>query len=248
MKGFWKLTWVQFKLYMREPIAFFFALLFPVLLLLLFGAAFGDMPAGPTYQGQRFIDYYAPALLALIAGTVGLMSVPVKTASEREYKVLKRFRVAPISPLVYLGADVLMNLLVNLAGAAFTILVGWLVFDLQMPRNPVGVILATFVTALAFAALGYLIAGLAPTARIAQVVGMVIFFPMMFVSGVSLPVELLPDWLRAVSKALPMTHAVNLLQGLWAGAGAADFATAWLVLVGLTLLAGGFGARLFRWE
>ncbi|RME52917.1 MAG: ABC transporter permease, partial [Caldilineae bacterium] len=87
MKGFWKLTWVQFKLYMREPIAFFFALLFPVLLLLLFGAAFGDMPVGPTYQGQRFIDYYAPALLALIAGTVGLMSVPVKTASEREYKV-----------------------------------------------------------------------------------------------------------------------------------------------------------------
>jgi ABC-2 type transport system permease protein len=248
MKTLSKLTWVQFKLYIREPMAFFFTLVFPILLLILFGAAFGNEPDPAINPQYGFVDFYVPSLLALIAGTVGLMSVPVKTAAEREYKVLKRYRATPLSPLTFISADVLNNLLVNLSGAVLTVIVGWLVYQLAMPENILTVALALIVAALAFASLGYLIAALAPTTRIAQVVGMVLFFPMLFLSGVSLPREMFPHWMQQLSEFLPMTHAVDLLQGMWFGDSVGSHGVAWLVLLGMAVVSAGLGTRFFRWE
>lgn len=110
------------------------------------------------------------------------------------------------------------------------------------------VLAAFLLSALAFYAIGYLIASLAATARLAQVIGMVIFFPMMFLSGAGMPIQLLPEGLRQVSDFLPLTYVVRLLQGLW-------FAEAWSsswvpvgVLAGLLAIGSILAARFFRWE
>jgi len=247
-RAFFTLTEMQLKLYLREPIAFFFTLVFPLLLLLLFGAIFGNTPDPQFNPNQGYIDYETPALIILVLATIGLLSVPIKVASEREQKILRRYQATPLKPIVYLSTEVTMNILVALGGTFLLILTGKLVYHLQLPQQVVLVFLAWGLSALAFAAIGFLIAALAPTARIAQVVGMVLFFTMMFLSGASLPPQMFPEWLQQVRLVLPMTHAVTLLQGLWFGE---NWSAHWVeisVLFFTLVFCASLAARYFRWE
>lgn len=249
MRGLWKLFLMQLKLYLREPVAFFFSLAYPALLLLLFGFIYGNDPA-PEFWGRNFgtVDASVPAYVGIIIGTVALMGIPIDTTSNRENGVLRRYRATPMRPLVYLLASVIVYLMITLLGMAILVVVGKLVFDLKMAGSWFSVLAAILLSALAFFSAGYLLASLAPTARIAQTVGMVIFFPMMFLSGAGMPLQLLPETLREVSKYLPLTYVVKLIQGLWFGD---SWHTLWvsvLVLVGMVILGTAASVKLFRWE
>ncbi len=247
-RAFFTLTEMQLKLYLREPIAFFFTLVFPLLLLLLFGAIFGNTPNPEFNPHQGYIDYETPALIVLILATIGLMSIPIKVAAEREQKILRRYQATPLKPVVYLSAEITMNILVALGGTFLLILVGKLIFHLQLPQQVGMVFLAWVLSTLTFAAMGFLVAALASTARIAQVVGMVLFFTMMFLSGAAFPSQMFPEWLQQVRLIFPMTHAVILLQGLWFDE---NWSTHWVAIsiLALTLvLCAGLAVRYFRWE
>lgn len=244
MRAVRKLTVVQFKLYLREPAAFFFTLVFPAMVLLLFGAIFGN----ESYGGVRYVDYETPALVAMVIGTVGLMSIPIATAVAREHHILRRYFATPLRPVQYIIADLAANIAVSLLGSLLLIVVGWLVYDLHLPDRVLAWILAFLLAMLSFAAAGYLIAALAPTTRVAQTVGMVLFYPMLFLSGAAFPLEIMPAWLQELSKLLPLRYVVTLLQGLWFGDGwrehLTDVTVLTAILVGATLLS----VRTFRWE
>lgn len=155
MRGLKKLMLVELKLFLREPEAFFFTLIFPLLMLFVFGSIYGN------------------ALHILLAFTLG---------------------------------------------------------------------------ALSFFALGFVIASLAPTGRTANIVGMVLFFPMIFFSGATFPWEVLPEGVQMVGHVLPLTYVVQLLQGLW-------FAEPWgehllkvAVLFGMLIVGVLVSAKTFRWK
>jgi ABC-2 type transport system permease protein len=249
MRGFWKLTVMQFKLYLREPVAFFFSLAYPALLLLLFGFIYGNEPA-PEFWGRNFgtVDASVPAYTGIIIGTVALMGIPIDTAVSRENGVLRRYRATPLRPATYLAASVVVYMLVALLGMSLLILIGKLVFGLRFAGSWPSVLAAFVLCSLAFYSFGYLIASLAPTARIAQTVGMVIFFPMMFLSGAGMPLQLLPENLRQISNYLPLTYLVRLVQGLWFGDPWRDLWVSTLVMVGLLLVGSAVSTRIFRWE
>ena len=114
-----------------------------------------------------------------------------------------------------------------------------------MPGN----LLAGFtLAALSFFALGYLLAALSPSARVAQTVGMVLAYPMIFLSGASIPLALLPSGIRHVADFIPLTYVVDLLQGLWYGEGWSSVSLDVAVLAGILVVATGLAARAFRWE
>lgn len=249
MRGLWKLTVMQLKLYLREPVAFFFSLAYPALLLLLFGFIYGNDPA-PEFWGRNFgtVDASVPAYTGIIIGTVAMMGIPIDTAASRENGVLRRYRATPLRPATYLLASVVVYMLVALMGMGLLIFIGKLVFGLRFAGSWLSVLAAFVLCSLAFYSLGYLIASLAPTARIAQTVGMVIFFPMMFLSGAGMPLQLLPESLRQVSNYLPLTYLVRLVQGLWFGDPWRDLWVPTLVMFGLLLVASVASTRIFRWE
>lgn len=249
MRGLWKLTVMQFKLYLREPVAFFFSLAYPALLLLLFGFIYGNEPA-PEFWGRNFgtVDASVPAYTGIIIGTVAMMGIPIDTASSRENGVLRRYRATPMRPAVYLAANVVVYLIVAMLGMGLLILIGIFIFDLRFAGSWLSVLAAFVLCSLAFYSIGYLIASLAPTARIAQTVGMVIFFPMMFLSGAGMPLQLLPESLRQVSNYLPLTYLVRLIQGLWFGDPWRELWLPTLVMVGLLLVGSAISAWIFRWE
>lgn len=249
LRSLWQLFIMQLKLFLREPVAFFFALAYPTLLLLLFGSIYGNDPA-PEFWGRNFgtVDVSVPAYAGIIIGTVALMGIPIDTASNREYGVLRRYRATPLRPAVYMIASILMYLTVALLGMLILILAGKLVFGLHFIGSWIYVLVAFILSALAFYTFGYLIASLAPSARVAQTIGMVIFFPMMFLSGAGMPIQLLPETMRRVSDFLPLTYVVRLIQGLWFNEA---WSTLWLpvlVLIGILIIGSVLAARFFRWE
>ena len=248
MRAFWKLVIVQSKLFFREPAAFFFTLVFPVLLLVIFGAIFGN-EIDPQYNSQYgYIDSEVPGLTGIIIATVALLGIPINTATLREQRILRRFRATPLSPLLYLMADLVVYFGMALLGMILLVIVATLLFNLRFGGNWLSVLLAFTLAALSFFAAGYLVASLAPTSRVASVIGNILFFPMMFLSGATLPLEIMPERVRQVSDLLPLTHVVRLLQGLWFGGTfrehLAEVALLLLILVGGATIS----VKVFRWE
>jgi len=216
-------------------------------MLILFGSIYGNEPT-PLFGGRGMVDVSVPAYMGLIIVTVGLMSVPIQTASSREAGVLRRYQATPLRPMAYLIANVAGNYGMALLGILLLLLVGKVGYNVQFDGNVPSVLGGGTLGTLAFFALGYLVASLAPTARIAQTVGMVLAFPMMFLSGATIPLETMPESVRNVSRFIPLTHVVTLLQGLWFGEGWGEHLTEIIVLVGTLGIGTAVAARLFRWE
>lgn len=166
MKGFTQLAAANLKLLVREPITVFFTLAFPLMLVLIFGAIYGNEPTY-LFGGYGSMDVSMPGYTALILGSVGLLTVAINTSSYRESGVLRRFRATPLRPVTYIAADVTSTLVMMLAGMAPLLLAGRLIYDVRFEGQPVSVFLAVLLGGLAMFSVGYLIASLAPSARCA---------------------------------------------------------------------------------
>jgi ABC-2 type transport system permease protein len=247
MRVLLKLTWIEIKLLAREPITLMFAFVFPVLVLVLLGGIFGDetMRRG-AYAGIRMMDWYVPSYVGLVIAAIGTISLPVHLSAYRERGVLRRFRAGGVSEAALLGSQLLVSLGVALVGALTICILGVVVYGAGVPKAPAEVALAYVVGVLCFAAIGVLLASVAPTARAAQSIGLLIWFIMLFVSGTSAPLQLLPKWMLVVGKALPLYHLVVALVDPWIGRGTNWTQLGIVALVGL--VAAAVSLRVFRWE
>jgi ABC-2 type transport system permease protein len=247
MKGLWKMTWMEAKLFMREPVGAFFTLVFPLMFLFLFGSISGNEPT-PMFGGQRTIDTAIPSLTAMIIGTTGLMSTTITMATYRENGVLRRLRTTPVSSLVVLAAQVIVVFAMTALGMLLLVTAGKLVYHVRFEGNAFSVLAGFVLSSLSFFGIGFILAGTMPTARTAQIAGMVLLYPMMFLSGAFFPVELLPVAVQKVSAFIPLTYVVNLLRGLWTGQPWGDYLLDVGVLAGMLLLGIIVSVKTFRWE
>jgi len=247
MKGLLKMTWMESKLFLREPVGAFFTLVFPLIYLFLYGAISGNEPT-PMYGGQRTIDAAIPSLTAVIISMAGLMSTTITMATYREKGILRRLRTTPVSPLVVLGAQVIVVFVMTGLGMLLLITAGKLVYHVRFEGNPFSLLAGFVLSSLSFFGLGFLLAGSMPTVRTAWVAAMVLLYPMLFLSGAFFAVELLPASVQKVSAFMPLTYVVNLLRGMWTGQPWGDHLLDVGVLAGMLL--GGIivSAKTFRWE
>jgi len=247
MKSLIKMTWMEAKLFLREPIGAFFTLLFPLMMLFLFGSIYGNQPT-PLFNGRGTVDISIPAYTAMIIATTGLMGLTITMSAYRENGVLRRLQTTPISPLVVLIAQVIVLFLMTTLGMVLLIIAGKLVYHIQFDGNALSVILGFILCSLSFFSLGFVLAGVMPNARTAQVVGMVLLYPMLFLSGAGFPQELLPETIKKISVFLPLTYVVNLLRGLWVGEAWSQYTTELIVLAGMLVIGALISIKTFRWE
>ena len=247
LRALGKLVAVQTKLYLREPVGVFFTLLFAPLYLVIFGLIASNLPA-PEVGGRGPLDSYVPACAAIVIGVVGLMPVAIETSSRREAGVLRRFRATPLRPLTYMLGDVLVYLAMVMLGILLLLALGRGVFQVRFHGNLLTLFAGIFLSASAFLALGYVLASLVPNPRVATVVGNVLLFPMMVLSGAAVPLEVMPPAMQHASRFVPLTHVITLLRGLWFGESFGQHLTEVAVL-GAMLLVGMIIVRwAFRWE
>jgi ABC-2 type transport system permease protein len=218
MRTLAKLAWIEVKLFAREPIAVVFAFAFPLVVLLVLAGVFGTEPDA-DFGGVAGIDYYVPGYLTVVIASVGLIALPVHLASLRERGVLRRLRASSVSMTGVFSAQTLVHVAMAAVGGAVLLAAASLVYDVHAPASVAGVALGFGTGALSFVALGLLLGSLAPTARAAQAIGLVLFFPMWLLSGAGPPRGVMTEAMRQLSDLLPLTRVVAAIQEPWLGTG-----------------------------
>ena len=241
------LTRAQIKVFLREPVAVGFGLVFPAVLLLVIGNVFpGATEVSPALGNKSLVEIYAPAAAVLGLLTLGIAMLPQALGLDRERGILRRLAVTPAHPGLLVGAHLVVQAAAVTIGTAGAVLVGVLAFDLPVPQRPGWFLLAFVLSCAALLSIGALLGALVPTAQTGVGAGMLLYFPMLFFAGIYLPLEIMPEGLQALSARTPPGAAVQALSDAWAGA--TPTATSLLVLVATTVVAGGLATRFFRWE
>jgi ABC-2 type transport system permease protein len=229
-----KLFWIEVKLFIREPIAVVFAFAFPLVVLLVLAGVFRE----DTFRGVSGIDYYVPGYLAVVIASVGLIGLPVHLAALRERGVLRRLRASSVSMTSVFVAQTAVHFAIAVIGSIGLLAAAKLIYGFDSPSSIGGVAVAFTLSTLAFVAVGFLIGSLAPTARAAQAIGLVLFFPMWLLSGAGPPPSVMTDVMRQISDVMPLTHVVGAIQDPWLGVGSntAEIIVLAVVLVVATAL------------
>mgnify|MGYP005840236807 CR=1 FL=1 len=220
-----KLTWEELKLFVREPLTVVFAIGFPLVMLFVLTEVFGTAPAQPepgdpiAFRGVSPLSYYVPAYVALAAAAVGLVMVPAHLAAYRERGVLRRFRAASIPASTVFAAQITVQYVLAAAGGLLVVVAAYLAYDFPAPEALLGPLVAFFVTATAFVALGILLGAVVPSPRAAQGFGVMLFFVMMMLSGAGPPVDVMSPTMQSIGKAMPLWHGVIAMQDPWLGEG-----------------------------
>jgi ABC-2 type transport system permease protein len=248
LRGLWKLTWIEIKIFLREPLGAFGTIGFPVLFFLLVGRAANRKSASPALASSNFIRVDLPVLASLLIAVSAVLSLVTIISIYREGGILKRLRATPLRPQTILIAHVIVKLALTAATLALMVLAGRRYYPASVHVPLFSFMIALLISTWSILSIGFLIASVVPTARFAQPIGAIILYPMFAVSGLFVPIASLPPWLHAVARILPLTYAVPLLQGIWNGDGwsahVGDVAALAVVFVVYTALS----AKVFRWE
>ncbi len=246
MNSLLKLTFIDIKLYLRNVIAAFFTLVFPLLMLVLFGSIYGNQPQ-PIFNGHGSIDLTVPGYIAtLVIGTTAFLGLPVDLALQRQLGVLRRMRATPLRIGMVLVSKLVTNFIITLLGITVLVFSGAVLYHAALPPDWGSVFLGIVLSCAALFALGFALASVIRSATAVRAVSFIIFYPMMFFSGGTLPSQFLPEAVKSVASIMPMTYSVNLLHSLWFGNG--WDVTAVLVLLGFMAAGILIAVRFFRWE
>ncbi len=237
-----KLTWVELKLFAREPFSLIFTLAFPIVLLVVLIGSF--KPNDPAFGGHHPSNYYLASYIGVVIGAIGLIALPVHLAAYRERGVLRRFRASSIPAWTITASHLLTGLVMATLGTIVLILAATLIYGAALPSAIAPVIGAFVLAALSFQAIGILLGSLMRTARAAQAVGMLLFFPMWLLSGAGPPPSIMGAGMRHLSDALPLTFAVRAIQQPWLGTQSQLLYP--LLLAGMLITAGALSLRASR--
>lgn len=247
LRGLWRLTWLELRIFLREPLGVFGTVVAPVLVFLALGRLLGGRVRA-TDLAAPDVARDLPVVVAMLVAVGAILSLVAIMAIYREGGILKRLRATPLRPATILTAHVLVKLLLSTTTLILMAVAGrrFVPAGAAAPWLSFGV--AVVFTVACVLSIGFVIASVVPTARFAQPLGALVLYPMLGLSGLFVPLDVLPPGLQIVARALPFTPAVSLLRGIWHGGSwmshAGDVAVLALVFAASVALA----SRVFRWE
>lgn len=247
LRGLLKLTWIETKIFLREPMGVIGSLAIPVLLFVLVGRTLRFSPRGGGIPASR-LPFNITLLTALLITLGAVQSLVAIMAIYREGGILKRLRATPLSPVTILASHVLVKLALTFVGVVLMMLAGRRVLPSAMPVNIPAFIAAVMLGTASILSMGFVMASLVRSARFAQAFAAAMTYVMLALSGVFFSVERLPGSLQVVAYALPTTHAVTLMRAIWDGAPWGTQLGTLGALAAIFAACIGFSARWFRWE
>lgn len=218
--------------------------------------ALTGQPAVLTVQTQPIVgtatlsgaSYYVPSILAMAIMQLGIFAA-IPLVQQREKLILKRIGATPLPRSTLVGSNVLVRLVIAAGQTAIILAIGILVFKVEVTGS--WAMMAVFVAlgAVAFTALGYVIASFVRTEEAANGVTQAVQVPMMFLSGVFFPIAFMPDWMQGVARLLPLTYLADALrQTMVGGSPYVPLAACFAILAGWLVVCLGISARYFRWS
>lgn len=245
MTGFIKMYKVEQKLFMRSPDVIIFNLAMPLLVLILIALIAGNKEAGAS--GFTFLSGSYVALSTVGICCSAFMSIPISLVEYRSQGVLRRMYCSPCSPVRLLACDtiasgvmaVISTLILSIAAVSF--------FGYRMQGNVILYILAWFLTMISMFSIGLMIASLCRTVKSMNVVTSLVYFPMLFFSGATVPAEIFPEGLWEFSRILPLGVGINLLKDISLGIYDRSIIPV-LSLIMITMICSVISVKTFKWE
>jgi ABC-2 type transport system permease protein len=221
------------KLLAREPLAAVFVFVFPAVTMLIIGGAFGTKP-DPAYDWTNPSHWYVASYLTVVIAATGLIMVPVHLASYRERGVLRRFAAAGFPRWSFAIAELVTGLFATAVGSAVLLVVAAATYGVPELHHPARVVAGLLLGSLAFMGIGVLLGTLLPSARSAQAIGFVLFFPSFLLGAGGPPPNAMGATLRNVASYLPLTRVTDAVREPWLGVGTA---TGSLVVIAVLAMA-----------
>lgn len=248
LRGLLELTWIETKVFFREPLGAIGTVIMPVLVFVLLGKFGSNVSPNSDFTSSSAFRVDVPVFAAILISLNAVLSLVAIIAIYREGGILKRLRATPLRATTILTAHVLVKLLLTAATLTLTILAGKRYYpvgaEVPLVRFGLALIIATW----SILSVGFIIASIVPTARFAQPVGAIILYPMVALSGLFVPTEAMPPTMHSIASVLPLTYAVSLLRGMWRGDAWSAHFTDIGALVLVFIISMVVSSRIFRWE
>lgn len=247
MNKFFTMLRTQIRLSFRGMDMVIFAICMPVVMVVLLGIIYGSKPAfdGAAYS---FLEqsFGASSTIAICAG--GVMGLPLVISDYRQKKILKRFQVTPSSPTLLLAVQLAIYMIYSLIALALVYLVSTLFFGVRLPGTLLPFLGAFFLVMFSMFSIGMLVGGVSPNMKTASILASVLYFPMLILSGATLPYEVMPTALQKIADIMPLTQGIKLLKATSLGLPVGGVLLPLIIMVVIAVVCGGIAIKFFKWE
>jgi imidazolonepropionase-like amidohydrolase/ABC-type multidrug transport system permease subunit len=242
MNAYWTLIRTEIRLTLRQRTVIFFSYLMPLVFFFVFAQSFH------AEQGGAILQVVCMVTVIGILGS-GFFGAGMRAVQEREANILRRYKVAPISPLPLLMASMVTGLVVYMPYLALMFTLSKVRYGMVVPQHMWSLVIFVMLGVVAFRSLGLIVASVVNSMQESGILMQILYMTMLFLSGASFPLAMFPGWLLVVTQFIPATWLMTGMQGImlrneslsanWQAAGALILTAA----VGLLLC-----VKLFRWE
>lgn len=247
MKAYKTLLKNELKISLRGMDMVIFAVLMPIVVLIILGIIYGQKPAfeGAEYS---FLEQSFGGLCTISICAGGVMGLPLVISDYREKRILKRYQVTPVKPVLVLMVDVSMYVIYSFISLISLFILASCFFGFRMRGNIGLFIIGYLLVMVSIFSIGMMVGGIAKNAKIAGVTASLLYFPMLVFSGATLPYEVMPDTMQKIVNILPLTHGIKILKNATLGLPTENILGAVIFMLVLALLCGVVAVRGFRWE
>ena len=247
MRAFWKMLVIETKLSIRDMNMVIFAVIMPIIVLIILGIIYKNNPA---YEGANytFIEQSFGALCSIAICAGGLMGLPIVISEYRERKILKRFQVTPISPLMILIVHLCIYALYAAVSVASLWLLAAVFWGFQMKGSIVIFIAGWVLVLISTLSIGMLVGGVAKNTKSASIIASLLYFPMLIFSGATLPYEVMPSTMQKIVTVFPFTQGVKILKATTLGLPLQNMTVYVIITMVVAILCVATAVKFFEWE
>ena len=247
MKAFAALFKNELKLNIRNMNMVIFAVIMPIIVLIILGIIYGTSPAlaGSSYT---FMEQSFGALCTISICAGGLMGLPLVVSDYRERKILKRFKVSPIGPLTLLSVEFSIYVVYCIASMLTLFPLAMLIWKVRISGSLPAFLGSWLLTMISTLSIGMMVGGLAKNSKSASVIASVLYFPMLIFSGTTLPFEVMPQLMQKIVTFFPLTQGIQLMKSAFLGIPAGNPSLSIAVMLIVTAVSTGIAVKFFKWE
>lgn len=245
MRSAFTILKIETKLLFRNPLALFFNIAFPTLMLIMFGTIYGNEPT-PYFNGLGTIDASISGYVGMVIAVAALLSFPLTLAEYKEYKVYKRLDATPIQKEKIIIYQFFANLNLILVGLILLFLVGIVGYDVTITGQPQLIASTILLSIVSLFAFGFFLTAISKNLKMSNLLCFASYFAMIFLSGASVPIESFPESMKFLSNFMPLTYVVRMLKSSFIGDTLSSITNDMLVVAGFGLVCFILGLLFYR--
>lgn len=246
MRSFGTLLKNELKLNIRNMKMVVFAIIMPLIVLVLLGFLYGTKPAGDGLA-YTFVEQSFGALCTISICAGGLMGLPLVVSEYRERKILKRLQATPVSPAKLLAVEFAIYMLYSFASLLILALLAKLFWNVTMHGSLPAFLGSWLLTLISTLSLEMMVGGISKNTKSASVIACILYFPMLIFSGATLPFEVMPGFMQKVMRIFPITQGIQLMKATFLGL-PTDVWPPVVVMGIVAVLCAGIAVKFFKWK